>query len=42
MLMPTACLNICLCGLQKGGEAFDSAGFDCDFAEAKGSFKGSI
>ncbi|GMN24377.1 hypothetical protein TIFTF001_000534 [Ficus carica] len=38
------CLTICLNGgrLQKGGEAFDSAGLDGDFAEAEGRSEGSL
>lgn len=28
--------------MQKGGEAFDCAGLDGDFAEAEGGFEGSL
>lgn len=42
--MPCRCLTICLNvgRLQKGGEAFDSAGLDGDFAEAEGGSEGSL
>lgn len=34
--------SVCLLAIQKGCEAVDCAGVDCDFAEAEGGFEGSL